>query len=116
MVMNDVSGREDDSRFAARPILEQTNKCEQMINKVNSILESLNIPVSRYENELDDLKFTFSSFSDSLKQTRLTNSDLTDQLSRVSSKVKNDTFGLKICSEIFLKKLTNLGLGTLFGL
>lgn len=59
-----------------------------MINKVKSILESLNILVSRYETELNDLKYTFSIFSDFLKQTRLTNSNLTDQLGRVSSKSK----------------------------
>ena len=53
------SGRSGDSCFAARPIPEQINECEQLINKVNSILESFNIPVSRYETELNDLKFRF---------------------------------------------------------
>ena len=45
-----------------------------------------NIPVSRYETELNEIKFTFSSISNSLTQTRLINSNLTDQISRVSSK------------------------------
>ena len=43
------SGRSEDSCFTARPVSEQINKCEQLINKVNSILESLDIPVSRYK-------------------------------------------------------------------
>ena len=53
------SERGSDSCFTAKPIFEQINECDQMINKVNSILESLNIPVSRYKNELNELKFTF---------------------------------------------------------
>ena len=69
-----------------KPVSEQINECEQLINKVNLILESLSIPVSRYETELNDLKFTFSSIGESLKRTRLTNSNLTDQISRVLSK------------------------------
>ena len=81
-----VSGTSEDSCFAARPVPEQINECKQLINKVNSILESLNIPISRYKTELNDLKFTFSSISDSLKRTRLSNSNLTDQLSRATSK------------------------------
>ncbi|KAL7591015.1 hypothetical protein Lser_V15G34603 [Lactuca serriola] len=81
-----VSGTSEDSCFAARPVPEQINECKQLINKVNSILQSLNIPISRYKTELNDLKFTFSSISDSLKRTRLSNSNLTDQLSRATSK------------------------------
>ena len=80
------SGHGIDSCFAAKPVFEQISECDQMINKVHSIIESLNIHVSRYENELNELKFTFSSISNSLKQTRVTNSNLTDQISRVSSK------------------------------
>ena len=62
------SGRGDDRCFAARPVPEQINECEQLINKVNLILESLNITVSKYKSELNDLKFTLSSISDSLKR------------------------------------------------
>ena len=47
--------RRDNSCFAVKPVGEQTNDWEQLINKVNLILESLNISVSRYENELNDL-------------------------------------------------------------
>ena len=76
------SRRRDNSCFATRPVTEQIKDCEQLINKVNFILESLNIPMSRYETKLNDLKFTFSNISDSLERTRLTNSNLTDQISR----------------------------------
>ena len=69
-----------------KPVTEQISECERMIRKVNSILKSLNIPLSRYETELDDLKFSFSSLSDSLKRTRLCNTYLTDQISWVTSK------------------------------
>lgn len=75
-----------DGCFAAKPVPEPISECEQVINKVNSILESLKIPISRYETELNDLKYTFSIFIDRLKQTLLTNSNLNDQLGRVSSK------------------------------
>lgn len=57
-------------------------ECERVVDKVNSILKSLNIHVSRYDFELDDLKYIISNFGDSLKQSRLSNSNLTDQLNR----------------------------------
>ena len=59
---------------------------EKVINKVHSILQSLNIPSTRYESKLDDLNYTFSSFSDSLKRTHLNNSNLTNQITRITSK------------------------------
>ena len=80
------SGHGSDNFHAAKPVFEQISECDQIINKVHIILESLNIPRSRYETELNELKFTFSSISNSLKQTRLTSSNLTDQISRVLSK------------------------------
>lgn len=57
-----------------------------MIKRVQSILESLKIPVTNYEKELKELKSKFSSLSGSLTQNHLTNSNLTDQISMVSSK------------------------------
>ncbi|KAI3505861.1 hypothetical protein L1887_28170 [Cichorium endivia] len=74
------------SCFAAKPVSEQVEECEAIVNKVRSILKSLNICSSCYDNELDDLRFTVSSLSDSLKRTRLSNSNLNGQLSRVSNK------------------------------
>ena len=61
-------------------------ECKKVIDKVQSILKSFNIHVSRYDSELDDLKYTISNFSDSLKRSRLNNSNLTDQLNRVTFK------------------------------
>ena len=57
-----------------------------MIKKVQSILESLKVPITEYEEELNELKLKFSNLSGSLMQTRLTNSNLTDQISRVTTK------------------------------
>ena len=48
------SGHGSDCCFAAKPVFEQISECDQVINMVHSILESLNILVSRYENELND--------------------------------------------------------------
>ena len=57
-----------------------------VVDKVHSILLSLNILVSCFDSELDDLKYTVSNFSDSLKQTSLSNTNLTDQLNRATFK------------------------------
>ena len=76
MVHSDISdqrgyatdcGITSDNCFAAKPVSEQISECKKVIDKVNSILKSLNTPVSRYETKLHDLKFTVSSLSDSLK-------------------------------------------------
>ena len=47
--------RRDEKCFAAKPVCEQINECDQLIKKVKSILESLKIPISNYEIELNDL-------------------------------------------------------------
>ena len=65
---------------------EWINDCDQLIKKVQSILESLKIPVINYEKKLNELKFKFSNLSGSLMQTRQANFNLTDQHSRVTSK------------------------------
>ena len=80
------SGNTSDNYFTAKPVSEQISECENVINKVHFVLKYLNIPVSRYETELNDLKFTVSNSSDSLKRTRLSNINLTDQISRVTLK------------------------------
>ena len=67
-VNNNVSeqkGCASNNFFAAKPVTEQISVCEDMISKVHSILESLNIHVSRCESELEDLKYTVTSLSDS---------------------------------------------------
>lgn len=74
-----------ESYFAARTVIEHVKECENVINKVHSILQSHDITVARYEYELDYWNYTFFSFSDSLKRTRLNNSNLTDQISRKTS-------------------------------
>ena len=76
----------EDRCFAAKPVSAQINECDELIKKVQNILASLNIPVTNYEKELNNLKSKFSSISSSLTQTRVTNSNLTDQISRISSK------------------------------
>ena len=78
--------RVSDNCFAVKPVPGQINECEWMINNVHTILKSLNIHVSKYETELDDLKYIVSSFNDSLKINCLNNSNLTDRLGRVSNK------------------------------
>ena len=72
--------------FAAKPVSEKINDCDRLIKKVHSILESLKISKTDYQEELNELNFKFSNLSSSLMQTRLANSNLTDQLGRVSSK------------------------------
>nr|KAJ0189254.1 hypothetical protein LSAT_V11C800435370 [Lactuca sativa] len=72
--------------FAAKPVSEQINDCDRLIKKVQSILGSFNVPMTEYEEELNELKLKFSNLSGSLMQTRLTNSNLTDQISRVTMK------------------------------
>ena len=76
MVHNDIAEQRgyttDDSQnsgscFAAKTVTEQVAECNKVINKVYSILKSLNIPVSSYDSELDDLKYNSSNSSDSLK-------------------------------------------------
>ena len=47
-------GRVFDICFAAKPVPEQMSECEKVIIKVHTVLESLNIPMSWYEIELDD--------------------------------------------------------------
>ena len=74
--------RPSENCFVARPVSEQANEREKVINKVHSILQSLNIPVTRYESELDSLNYIVSNFSDSLKRKCLSNSNLNDQISR----------------------------------
>lgn len=48
--------------------MEQVKEREHVVDKVHSILESLNIPISRYDLELDDLIFTVSNYNDSLNK------------------------------------------------
>lgn len=72
--------------FAAKPVSEQINDCDRLIKKVQCILGSLNVPITEYEEELNELKLKFSNLSNSLMQTRLTNSNLTDQINRVTTK------------------------------
>ncbi|KAI3515898.1 hypothetical protein L1887_14803 [Cichorium endivia] len=48
------------SCFAAKPVSEQVEECEAVVNNVRSILNSLNICSSNYDTELDDLRFTVS--------------------------------------------------------
>ena len=56
------SGRSKDRCFTTKTVPEQINDCELLINKVNSILESVNIATSRYKTEFNDLKFTFFKY------------------------------------------------------
>lgn len=72
--------------FATKPVSEQVEERENVINKLHFILQSLNIHITRYETELDNLNFTVSNFSDSLKGTRLSNTNLTGQIRRVTNK------------------------------
>ena len=86
-----TDGRLDEAKdrdrcFAAKLVNEQINECDELIKKVQSIIVSLQIPITNYEKELNVLKSKFSSISGSLTQNRVTNSNLTDQISRVSSK------------------------------
>ena len=74
-----------DKCFAAKPVSETINDCDRLIKKVQSILESLKVLVTNYEEELNELKFKISNLSGSLMQTRLANSNPTNQLSRESS-------------------------------
>ena len=46
-------GQISENCFARRPFSEQVSECERVINKVHSILQSLNIHVTRYKFELD---------------------------------------------------------------
>lgn len=55
------------SCFAAKTLSEQVKECEKVVDKVHSIFNYLNIPVSSYDPKLDDLKSTVSNFNDSLK-------------------------------------------------
>ena len=75
-----------DKCFAAKPMSKTINDCDRLIKKVQFILESLKVPVTNYEEELNELKFKFSNLSGSLMQTRLANSNLTYLLSMESSK------------------------------
>lgn len=56
------------------------------MDKVQYIIKSLNIPASRYDSKLNDLRCLISYFSDSLKRTCISNSNLNNNLSRVTFK------------------------------
>ena len=84
--VRDAVREREDRCFAVKTVSAQINECDELIKKVQSILVSLNIPITNYEKELNGLKSKFSSISGSLFQTRVTNSNLTDQISSVSSK------------------------------
>lgn len=62
---------------------EHVAESEKVIDKVHSILESLNIPISYYDYELNKFRDTVSDFSESLKGTRIRNSHLDDSLSMI---------------------------------
>ncbi|KAI3740017.1 hypothetical protein L2E82_30433 [Cichorium intybus] len=49
------------SCFAAKSVLEQVEECEAVVNKVRSILKSLNICSSSYDKELDDLRVSIKN-------------------------------------------------------
>lgn len=87
--------------LSIKTVCEHVVDSEKVINKVHSILNSLNIPISRYYFKLTDLRDTISNFSKSLKQTRIRNSNLVDSLSRI--KFRNEERRIKI--EAFKTKL-----------
>ena len=57
------ANQKEDNCFATKPVSEQINDCDQLINKVHSILGSLKIPVTDYEKDLNELKFKSSNLS-----------------------------------------------------
>jgi hypothetical protein len=79
-------GNSSDRCFATKTVSERVKEVENVVDKVHSILKSLNICPSTYNSELEDLRFTVGDISDSLKRTRLSNTNLSDDLSRVKSK------------------------------
>lgn len=68
-------GKVSEIYFATKKVSKQVNKCEKVVDKVHSILKSINISMSHYDSEIDDLQYIISIFSDSLKRTRLSNSN-----------------------------------------
>ena len=77
-------GKASDSCFATKTIKEQVSKYEKVVDKVHSILKSLNIPTPHNDYELNDLHYTIYDFSDSLKRNCISNSNLNDNLNRVT--------------------------------
>lgn len=53
---------------------------------VHSILESLNIPISRYNSELTELRDTILEFSERLQWNLIIKSNLDDDLRKISYK------------------------------
>lgn len=56
---------------------------EKVIDKVHSTLKSLNIPISRYDYVLNNLRNIIYEFSESLKWNRVRVSNIDDNLSDV---------------------------------
>jgi len=75
-----------DTCFATKVLSEQVKETEDVIDKVHSILTSLDISSSTYDPELNNLRYFVASLSDSLTRTRLSYSDLNDKMNRTSFK------------------------------
>lgn len=68
--------------LSTKSIKQHVAASEKVINKVYSILKSLDIPVSHYDFELTDLWNTICKFCESLKWDRIRVSNLDDDFSR----------------------------------
>ena len=67
--------------LSAKSVREHVVEYEKVINKVHSILKSLNIPVNRYDSELTELRVRVPNLSECLKRTCIKNFDLDDSFS-----------------------------------
>lgn len=63
-----------------KSIKEHVEASEKVIDKVHSIIKSLNIPIPCYDSKLTDLRNAISKFGKSLKWNRITVSNLDDDL------------------------------------
>lgn len=74
--------------LSGKSVSEHVASCEKVVDKVHSILKSLNISTSHYDDELTELRETISKFNEGVRWNRRKVSNLSDDLSRCSFKTE----------------------------
>lgn len=83
-----------DTGFSTKSAGEHTEACEKAIEKVHSILKSLDILVYKYDDELNELKYNILEFRESIRWNQRKVSNFDDDLSM--SNFKSEEKRLKI--------------------
>lgn len=94
-----AEGVGSDVYFTTMSVKEYAGESEKIINKVHSIIKSLNIHMTRYYSELFEQCDTISNFRKCLKRSRIKNFDLNASFSREtfkSEEIKMKIEALKI--------------------